>query len=161
MIKEHHENITKASEKMKTFLQETKYEADVISGLTIAGQGFRGLGDLLGTAEEITDFVLHDIEDAPKNSNEKTKLKKAKKRKGLSQASRGLKIAAGVSGMIGSIMDIAVTAQQMKLAQKEFDEQMTGLEGIDQSTEKYRNAVKKRQQSWNKKETFQMTLSTQ
>ena len=32
---------------------------------------------------------------------------------------------------------------------------------IDQSTEKYRNAVKKRQQSWNKKETFQMTLSTQ
>ena len=34
MIKEHHENITKASEKMKTFLQETKYEADVISGLT-------------------------------------------------------------------------------------------------------------------------------
>merc|ERR1712008_191281 len=71
MIKEHHENITKASEKMKTFLQETKYEADVISGLTIAGQGFRGLGDLLGTAEEITDFVLHDIEDAPKNSNEK------------------------------------------------------------------------------------------
>ena len=38
-----------------------------------------------------------------------------------------LKIAADVSGAIGSLMDIAVMAQQKKLVQKEFDEQMTGL----------------------------------
>ena len=34
MIEEHHEKVRQASGKMKTFLQETKAEADVISGLT-------------------------------------------------------------------------------------------------------------------------------
>ena len=38
-----------------------------------------------------------------------------------------LKIAADVSGAIGSLMDIAVMSQQKKLVQKKFDEQMTGL----------------------------------
>ena len=34
MINEHHEKVRQASEKMKTFLEETKKEADVISGLS-------------------------------------------------------------------------------------------------------------------------------
>ena len=68
-----------------------------------------------------------DIEDAPENSDKATKDKIKKRKKKYSKASKGLKIAAGVGNAIGSIMDIAVTAQQMKLAQREFDEQMTGL----------------------------------
>ena len=68
-----------------------------------------------------------DIEDAPEKSNKATKDKIKKRKKKYSKASKGLKIAAGVGNAIGSIMDIAVTAQQMKLAQREFDEQMTGL----------------------------------
>ena len=82
---------------------------------------------MLSTADEIAGFIKDDVEDAPKNSNQKTIDKIDNKRKHLSKVSKGLKIAAGVSGAIGSIMDIAVTAQQMKLAQREFDEQMTGL----------------------------------
>ena len=82
---------------------------------------------MLGTADEIASFMKDDVEDAPKNSNQQTIKKIDNKKKHLSKVSKGFKIAAGVSGAIGSIMDIAVTAQQMKLAQREFDEQMTGL----------------------------------
>jgi len=159
MIKKHHEKVRQASARMKTFLQETKAEADVISGLTIAGQAFRGVGDVLGTAEEITSFMKDDIEDPPIGSKPNPTNKKKKKK--LSQVSRGFKIAAGVSGVVGSIMDIAVTAQQMKLAQKEFDDQMDGLADIDKSTEDYKKAFKRHQELYVEQKTFTMTISTQ
>jgi hypothetical protein len=70
---------------------------------------------MLGTAENIASFMK---DDAPE---------KSKKRTSLSKVSNGFKVAAGVSGAIGIAIDIAVMAQQWKLQQKEFDEQMTGL----------------------------------
>ena len=70
---------------------------------------------MLGTAENIASFMK---DDAPE---------KSKKRTSLSKVSNGFKVAAGISAAFGSMMDIAVMAQQSKLQQREFDEQMTGL----------------------------------